>query len=1150
MFNSNTPKLTGRRRAALMGCTAVLTLGLAQSAGAQDFADVGFSISDGDTVIAGAPPPAYGPRVTRADEQLRRANVDVQFDTLNAVRRLNVSTADVRTAYAPGETVTFRTSTNYPVFVQRAEIHIQDRSRLGRPTILRLPVNANGTVDWAMPASGPDALSYSLRVYDAQGRYDETVPLPLIRAQSNLPAQEIGPFVAPGEGEDRTARRGIPVTGGTVTVSGTGATPGGTVMVMGDAVPVDGSGRFVTSRILPAGDQIVTVGVNGQNIRRDVQIPQSDWFGVGIIDITAGITRGGIDDEEDTYVNGRLAYYVDGRTQNGWRIVSSADTQDGPIEDAFSRLNDKSPTAVIDRLRSDGDVYPTYGDDSQLVDNTPSSGNVYVRLENETTRLLFGDFEGGIDGPELLNNTRSLYGLELAYRTAGVTANGDARFAGSVYAAQPETLSKRDILLGTGGTVYFLSRQDLSSGTSSLTVQVVDPDTGFILESRELQEGTDYRIDHIQGVVILNAPLSSGAGDGTLISGAGSDYDVRLVAQYEYTPTEMDISDSAFGGRAEGWVTDNMRVGITGMQETTDGVDRTMVGADLRYTIGEQSFVDLEVARTDGEGLERSVSTDGGLTITSSAGAAADQAGAVRFTAALDFGDLGMQRAGQLGLRYEAKEAGFVTLSDDIEQDQELFGIDLETQLSDAASLAVSGERFTKDGGDERTEAEVTLSYQLSERLGVDVGIATLDQFTVADADETGSRVDAAVKLSYALSDDASIYGFVQGTVDRSGGLDRNNRAGVGGAAQITDRVGVSGEVSDGDGGLAASARLSYRPSANNEVYIGYSLDPTRNGADNLLNDDGRVVIGGTFRHDERFSTYAETVLDMPGDETSLTQAYGVTYTPSDIWVISGGVETGRIRDSEDGDFDRLALSFGATYRPSEEISVRQRLEYRTEDGDGTTRDRETYAMSFGYSNQVNQDWRLLASADAVISQSAEDDFRDGEYVRASLGYAYRPIDNERLNMLMRVTHVRDLPGEDQVDAAGNDDGPQHRSTAFSLAGSYDLNESVTLGGKVGYRFSEIADRGTDDFSSNEATLLALRLDVNFADQWDALGEVRGLYSAGTGTTETGALVGIYREVGEHARIGVGYEWGNVSDDETAINYDSQGLFLNVIGKF
>jgi hypothetical protein len=96
------------------------------------FGATGFSISiDGETV-AGAPAPADPRRP--ADIAADAAEIDVRFDGLDRRRFLNVSTTDLRAAYRAGEVVTFRTSANYPVFIDRAEVRIIDPNRRGRPT--------------------------------------------------------------------------------------------------------------------------------------------------------------------------------------------------------------------------------------------------------------------------------------------------------------------------------------------------------------------------------------------------------------------------------------------------------------------------------------------------------------------------------------------------------------------------------------------------------------------------------------------------------------------------------------------------------------------------------------------------------------------------------------------------------------------------------------------------------------------------------------------------------------------------------------------------------------------------------------------------------------------------------------------------------
>jgi len=1111
----------------------------------------GFSISIDNNVVAGAPVPA---NTQRADDLRNSADqLDVRFDGLDTRRLLNVATADERNAFVAGEAITFRASTNYPAYLSRAEIVVRDRSRIGAPVLTTVPVNPNGTASFVMPADGEGDLAYTLRVYDAAGRFDETRPRALTRVARASTENTVGnaPF-ATGEGDDNTGRRGIPVQGGIITVSGNG-TPNGTVTVMGETVPVDPSGRFAVSRVVPSGDRIVTANINGRDYVRDVEIPGSEWFYVGIIDLTVGAREGGPNDDDwETYDSGRAAFYAKGVMENGWRITASADTREGPIEDMFDRLNDKDPRRVLERLRADGnDIYPTYGDDSTYYDDTPTSGAIYLRAENDTTRFTLGDFRTGIAGPGLLNNARDLYGVELAYQSPNVTSNGDARITANAYAAQLETVAQRDILRGTGGSVYFLTRQDVSGGTETVTVQTIDPDTGFVVGSRILTPGVDYTINSLQGVILLNGPLTASTGDGGLINEGIGDYDVNLVVQYEYTPLNALNEANAFGGRAEAWITDSVRIGASVMTENTpSGDDQNIAGVDLHYRLGEISSATIELAQTEGPGFSRSISTDGGLTIASSAGPVRKEAQALRFTAQVDLQELGTSYEGSIGVRYEDKRAGFSTLNDDITDDQTLIGLNGEVALSERVALSFDGEQFESDDGREKTEAEIAVAYQLSDAWGIAAGLQFTDKKTPGDAEQTGERTDLGVRLTYTASDALELSAFGQATLDRAGGLSDDNRFGVGIDAELRENVTLSAEVSDGDTGTAGKLQLAYKPTADNEVYLGYTLDPTRSGAGSALSDNGRVVLGGRYRYSETMATYAESIYDMPGNQRSLTQAYGLTYTPNDAWTYGLSFETGTVRDTDGDDFDRTALSFGTAYARGEDLSMRARIEYRTEEGEGQGRDRDTIAITAGYSNQVADDWRLLADIEGLYSDSDEGAFRDGEYLRASLGYAYRPLDNEKFNMLFRLTALQDQPGEDQLDANGNDEGPKQRSQVVSVSGSYDLNRQVTLGGKLGYRNSEIADRGTDDFRANSATLLTGKAEWNVVSQWDLFGEARALYTEQTGTLETGALAAVYRHVGDNVKIGIGYEWGSVSDDETNLSYEGQGVFLNLIGKF
>lgn len=1133
-----------RRRTALLQSTAIIFAisGYAAMAADTGFDNTGFSITLDNSTIAGAPY-VNAPLSNSVD-------VNVAYDGFDTRQLLNVMTDDSRNSFSAGEHVDFVTSSNYPAYISRGEIQIIDLAARGTPVVARITASPNSTAAWQMPADGSGNYAYIYRVYDSNGRFDETIAVRLNRASgvTETQAASFGPAVVNAD-EDHTARRGISVRGGLVTASGS-ATPGGSVVIMGETVPVDASGKFSVSRLLPVGDQVVTVDSDGQRVIRDIEIPASEWFHVAIADVTAGWRYDGAGNEDPSYVNGRVAYYVKGQTASGWRITSSLDTGDGPIEDILTRLNDKDPQRVLERLRSDGnDLYPTYGDDSTYYDDTPTMGRVYFRAENENLSVMWGDFAADLASATLLQNSRDLYGAEIRYQSTAATQNGEARVSAVINAAQPETVPQRDILQGTGGSVYFLSHQDISGGSLDLAIEVVDKDTGRVISRTSLQQGIDYTIDHVQGMLLLSSTLSSGGSGSGVVSGSDEVIN-NLVAQYEYTPTALAVDESVVSGRAEAWVNDNLRVAATAMQEQTAAGEQLWTSADALLRFGKSSFVELEVARVSGPGAGYTTSTDGGLTIISIAGTPTGGADAISLNSHFELTDLGMSQNGHFGIYYENKGAGFATLSETITDAQTILGVEGEIDISDRLTFGFDAEQFQRSSGDSTDEGEIRVAFDPFDKFTVEAGLHYLDQVTIGDPTKTGERLSAGLRLIYNASEQSQYYVFAQTSLNNSGGLASNERYGLGFDTQLTDELSLAAEVSSETAGLGGSARISYATTAQNEVYLGYTLDPTRAGAGGALQDQGRFVLGGKNQLSDSLSTYAETVFDQPDHQRSLTQIYGVNYAPDAYWSLGSTFELGEVTDSLSGDFDRMAASLGTAYDNGEGRNWRARVEYRDENGVGTTRDRTTWGLSAGFTNMVNDDWRLLGSVDALHSQSAESDFRNGEYVRASVGYAFRPVDNEKLNLLFRATYLRDLPGEDQISANGSVDGPLQVSSILSLNAGYDLSPSLTVGAKLGYRMSQIATRGTTAFTENTAALAVTRLDWHVVHNWDIMGEARIMHTVESGIDDIGGLVGVYRHMGDNLKLGVGYEFGAVSDEMESIDYTGQGLFLNLVAKY
>ncbi|HKK29392.1 MAG TPA: hypothetical protein VKA18_03235, partial [Alphaproteobacteria bacterium] len=479
----------------------------------------GFSITvNGEGLVSD---PTVEQAARRADRRLADADVRVSVDGLGVEPRLDLEVSgSLYDGNGSTKRVILRSALNYPAFVIRADVRVIDLSTPGGPqTVLIREIAPNGEVTVEVPEGGELVVVH--RVYDAAGRYDETAPLPLGYPRDQPRTEDVE------AGTDRKVRQRIPVHGGAVTVSGTGVAPGASVRTLGEVVSADSAGNFVLQRILPPGAHGIEVQMHGTGqeagLVREVEIPHSEWFTVGIVDLTLG--RREIAGAGTSWNRGRLAFYTDGRIANGTRITASADTGEEEFEDLFRRFDEKDPQSLLDRL-DPAELYPTYGDDSNLEDRTPSSGTVFLRIEQDGNYLQYGDFSARLSGNSLVQNERSLYGLEAYWATESQTSFGEPRGQALTYAAQPDQLPQRDTFLGTGGSVYFLERQAITPSTEILSVQLRDPDTGRIVETRYLAAGEDYSINYVQGIVTLDGPLQSST---VRRLGGGDALDVVLV---------------------------------------------------------------------------------------------------------------------------------------------------------------------------------------------------------------------------------------------------------------------------------------------------------------------------------------------------------------------------------------------------------------------------------------------------------------------------------------------------------------------------------------------------------------------------------------------------------------------------------------------
>lgn len=175
----------------------------------------------------------------------------------------------------------------------------------------------------------------------------------------------------------------------------------------------------------------------------------------------------------------------------------------------------------------------------------------------------------------------------------------------------------------------------------------------------------------------------------------------------------------------------------------------------------------------------------------------------------------------------------------------------------------------------------------------------------------------------------------------------------------------------------------------------------------------------------------------------------------------------------------------------------------------------------------------------------------NGDYVKGSVGYAYRPVASDWMNALFKFIVIYDLPGPDQITISGSKLGPAQRSFVMSTDANFDVNRYLTIGGKYGFRIGQVSQSRSDrDFVNSSAHLGVLRADFHVVKNWDAMVELRALHTTEIDTTTFGTVLAVYRHLGDNMKVGVGYNFGRFSDDVADLTHDDKGVFVNVVGKF
>lgn len=1130
------------------------------------------------------------------DVALEKASIQFKYDNLDVKPRLNVTAwpgsiryQDDADTEAVDDRVQFQAYSNFSAFVARGEVRLFEKDRSVRDQPLSVvALDREGRAQWRAEqdtySSGRE-LKYVLRVYDAKGNFNETAPQSLWildRLSPGVAEQNAERELVAGWGQSRLAVENIPLHGGAIKVFGDNIPGDHFVSVAGRSVPVSEDNRFVVEEILPEGLHTVEVSVldkegNGEMYLRDLSLAKNDWFYVAIADVTlARSTTSGpaklvapdnAHYDDNTSLDGRFAFFTRGKFGDRWKLTASADTLEGPFSSLFSNFLQKTPDAMFRRINPDYH-YPTYGDDSTTEEAAPTLGKFYAKLENRASYGLWGNFRIGYTGNSLAHVDRTLYGANLHYDPATTTPFGEKRLLLDGFAAQPGTLAGRDEFRGTGGSLYYLKHQDILTGSERLRIEYRDKASGLVVAVKNLVPVQDYSIDHLQGRILLSAPLSPVASDSLLVgSEMSSGHEAHLVVRYEYSSGFEEIDKVSTGARAQYWLTDTLKLGATANKSSDPGAESKLAAADITWRHSATTWLKLEHGTSSGPGAGAFGSYDGGFSFTPTNGTSAPvtpvnpdpdgSRGATRVDASVDLKDV-FSGNGQVTLYHQSVEGGYAAPGVMALTDVKQQGVAARTAINERVDLRAKLDKKSQQLSLETSAVEVDADYKLDERWKISSGVrkeSRVDHSPLVPPTQVqGDRTDVVLRAAYDSQREWTAYGYVQDTASTSGNREQNGRVGAGGTYRLSDSLKMGGEASHGDLGVGARIGTEYRVSEKTTTYLNYALENER--TDNgVLASKGSVVGGAKNHYSDTLSIFGEEKYTHGDVPVGLMHSAGLAYTPNERWTFSTHLDAGTLRDNFTGaKLERSGFAVSVGYG-LETIKISSLVEYRRDHVqsalDLSYSDRKNFLTKNSLKYQINPDWRLIGRLNYSKSESSLGEFYGGSYTEAVMGYGYRPVVNDRLNTLMKYTYFHNMPSTGQELVPNTAASTIQKSHILSVDAIYDLTARWSLGGKVARRTGQVSqDRVNPVFFDSTADLVIVRADWHVQREWDLALEGRVLAVKQAQDSRRGMLVAGYRHLSNHVKLGLGWNFTDFSDDLTNLSYTHRGAFLNLVAKF
>ncbi len=1075
----------------------------------------------------------------------------------------------------------FTFDNNYGKFIKKWTVEVRDE--MGQPVWTGYGVaQPPPEVTWSgITESGllikPGIYSYQFKVRDAKNREDWTALkfFEVMNKQDPKASPNYHPEIPPIGDFNlfKDGKQSIPLTAKPV-VRVQGKTQlKNKIMINDTPVTVDGeSGMFQKEFFVEPGEYNITISATtpeGEttSFNKKVKVKDSMFFMVALGEEQFGQNwASGAMEAADSEVyrdgfqeQGRFSFFLKGKLKGKFLVKAKYDTSDRQSA-LFTNLNPN-------------DYYPIYGDNSTRdYQAKDTAQRLFVLVEMDRSYAQWGSFKTEFTDTELATYNRTLSGLKVNFDTVSSTVYGDPKRGFKVFYAKSDHRADHNELYATGGSLFYTRNRNIIEGSEKIRVEIRDNIQNMTVSSYDLQEGTDYEINYGEGRILLSRPLSSMAAADTLTSTDILDGDpVYLIIDYEYDPSSSVDSIPNQGIRAYTWMGDHVRIGATGVEEKRAGSDYDMVGVDAMFKFGRNTKVTAEYARTINQQMETSISYDGGISYADLSPLHGRHTGPQEDAYLIKASSepvRGLETSGYV----QGVNPGFSNSYMRDQEGLEKYGVaaqykltnslavryrfDHNAVLSQLMPLDVTGTQAPFDALETQTAQIVyddgkylaELEYQ---NRNLDSVENTAD-LVPALANQIPFKNGVTGKLGYHINERLLPYIKVQTAI----GGKNDQQFGGGVRCEIVNNL--FAYLEEMIGPLGDSTYFGFERQHGNGARSYANIRSIDRGiGDRTLS----TAIGNSFALTEKSRLYSEREYSSYQGTDGFADILGYEGKAGDHWDYGAKYERRHLQgfsmtlldqaaqDSLTRASDFNTAGVNLAYADGKKFRARTYWELRR-DQDSPKMGQIVTRNSLSY--QITEDLGFLSYFNYGNTRQYDPGNNPATFVECSTGFAYRPIKNDKLNLLARYTYLKDLGADQQYDNSYYG-GFQFDQSAHILATdiAYDLNRYFGLVEKLAFKRSTVSTSAGDTISVN-TFLSANRINFHVTRKWDLALEYRVLMQSSTlDTLKQGALVEVDREFYEYVRLGVGYNFTDFSDDlRSTNNFKTNGPFVRMTGKF